>query len=153
MKIKAIVMKTKFIKLFMLFNLLFSFHIAVCQINKQEYQENSTKDTINGVYIPLDLHDCFLQLDKVLMIEQRNQINNLPDKDATRELHNTIGKWIRDNWELWRGSRLLTWFKSKKVAHPDRISAFILKYYYDWLHNDNQYWEEWVSSNSEKLRL
>lgn len=36
------------------------------KLNKQEFKRRQNLEEINGIYIPKDIYDCFLQLDKLL---------------------------------------------------------------------------------------
>ena len=48
--------------------------------------------------------------------------------------HRTIGMWMRNNWGLWRGSRLKQYFNNLGVNHPDDMSAIILTSFWRHLH-------------------
>ena len=51
--------------------------------------------------------------------------------------------WIRNNWGLWGGSRLLKYFKERGITHPDSMSAIILACYYHWLKGNKQVAKDW----------
>ena len=108
------------------------------------YLARFQKDTLNGVYIPKDLKDCFIQLDKILSTKDREQIKNLKGRSETIQFHHNLGLWIRNNWGLWGGSRLQKYLLDKNLNHPDDMSSLILEYYYDWLNNKNENWERWM---------
>ena len=91
----------------------------------REYQLRIEMDSINGVYIPKDIEDCCVQLDKILSEKDKEYI--------LKHLHFGLGMWIRNNWGLWGGSRLQQYFFDKKIDHPDGMSGEILRAYYDWL--------------------
>jgi hypothetical protein len=119
------------------------------EIQKKEEQEQEDlakpdKDTLNGVYIPNNLKDCFIQLDKMLSEKSKTEIKNLKTKKETIKYHLGLGMTLRNSWGLWGGSRLQKYFLDKKVNHPDDISALILEFYYDWLHNKNDDWQKWA---------
>lgn len=97
--------------------------------NKKEVYKS---DTIDCVYIPMDLDDCCVQLDQLLSEEDKEFIKNLPDKKETIKLHMSLGMWIRNNWGLWGGSRLQKYLFDIS-DHPDGMSSIILEHYYDWL--------------------
>lgn len=99
----------------------------------REYQLRIEMDSINGVYIPKDIEDCCVQLDKILSEKDKEYIKGLPKKDDTIDLHFSLGMWIRNNWGLWGGSRLQIYFLKKRINHPDDMSGKILEAYYDWL--------------------
>ena len=107
------------------------------QIEYENYIVKIEKDTINNIYIPKDLEDCFIQLDKLLSDEDKQNIKQLEDRKETIKFHHGLGTWIRNNWGLWGGSRLQRYFIEKNVTHPDAMSALILESYYGWLNNEN----------------
>jgi hypothetical protein len=108
------------------------------------YLAKLDKDSLNGIYIPKDLKDCFLQLDKILTSEDREQIKNLKDRNETINFHHSLGMWIRNNWGLWGGSRLQKYLLEKNLNHPDEMSSLILEFYFDWLNGNNKEWEMWM---------
>ena len=99
----------------------------------REYQLRIEMDSINGVYIPKDIEDCCVQLDKILSEKDKEYIKGLLKEDILKHLHFGLGMWIRNNWGLWGGSRLQQYFFDKKIDHPDGMSGEILRAYYDWL--------------------
>ena len=76
-------------------------------------------------------------------MKDKDEIKNLKNKKETIKYHHTLGMWVRNNWGLWGGSRLQKYFLDKKVNHPDGMSGLILEFYYDWLNNINDDWQEW----------
>ena len=113
------------------------------QNKEKEFQRRLTLDSIEGVYIPKDLQDCFAQLDKILKPVDKKAIRNFKDHMETYSLHMSLGMWIRNNWGLWGGSRLLKYFTDRGVTHPDSMSSVILWYYYDWLKGDKNAGTDW----------
>jgi hypothetical protein len=111
---------------------------------EEEYLAKVQRDTLNGVYVPKDLQDCFLQLDKMLSTKDKTEIKNLKNKQETIKYHHGLGMTLRNSWGLWGGSRLQKYFLDKKVNHPDGMSSLILEYYYDWLNDKNAEWQKWV---------
>ncbi len=108
------------------------------------YISKTEKDSLYGYYIPRDLPDCFIQLDKILSEKDKTEIKHLKDREETIQYHDSHGRWLRNNWGLWGGSRLQKYFFNKKVSHPDDISMLILKFYYDWLNHKNEGWQKWA---------
>ena len=108
----------------------------------KEYQQKLQKDTINGVYIPKNLEDCFIQFDKLLSDEDKQTIKQLRNRKETIQYHHGLGMWLRNNWGLWGGSRLQEYMLNKKIKHPDEMSAIILEFYYDWLNGKNSKWKK-----------
>ena len=104
---------------------------------ENQYKIDIIADSIDGVYIPADIHDCFTELNRLLndstklMIKEKNTAFDLS------EYHMGIGRWMRNNWRLWSGSRLQTYFINKNVKHPDNISGIILFAYSNYLKGEN----------------
>lgn len=42
-------------------------------------------------------------------------------------LHFGLGRWIRNNWGLWGGGELQSWFHEKGIRHADDMSGIILE--------------------------
>lgn len=104
---------------------------------ENQHKINIVADSIDGVYIPKDIYSCCSELDKLLndstklLIKEKNSFSDLA------EYHMGIGRWIRNNWGLWSGSRLQTYFKNKNVKHPDSLSGIILFAYSNYLKGEN----------------
>lgn len=111
------------------------------KLENEEFLKRFDADSINGVYIPRNLEDCFIQLDSLLSSADKEIIKNLPSSAETIKYHYGLGMWIRNNWGLWGGSRLQQYFTNKKIYHPDSMSGIILQYYYDWLNGNNAEWQ------------
>lgn len=110
------------------------------QREDEEYQRRLVADSIDGVYIPRNIEDCFTSLDSILWPKDRKGIINETNRDAMSKYHFGLGMWLRNNWGLWAGSRLQTYMKARGVYHPDNMSGAILEYYYDHLHSQDSAW-------------
>ena len=108
----------------------------------EEYQKKFQLDSINGVYIPKNIKECFLELDKLLSNKEINQIKALKSSSQTGIYHLSIGGWIRNNWGLWGGSRLQTYLHERLKTEPDGMSAKVLELYWEWLNGINKNWEQ-----------
>lgn len=100
-----------------------------------ESDENSEEifknyEYIEGVYIPKNLDETYTELNKLLKRKHKNNLFKNEESEFLTSQHFRLGKYIRNEWGLWRLSRLYLWFKDKGVTHPDDISAIILKYYF-----------------------
>ena len=112
-------------------------------LDEQEaYKNRIIADTINGLYIPKNLEECFLELNKLLKPKDIETIKSLKDRNETIQYHLNFGMWLRNNWGLWGGSRLQQYFIRKGIHHPDEMSSTILQYYYDWLNEQHTAWKE-----------
>ena len=61
----------------------------------------------------------------------------MSETEFTASAHFGMGLWIRNNWRLWSGSRLLKYFNELGIHHPDDMSSIILISYYRKLHNQD----------------
>jgi len=86
------------------------------------------------VYVPKDLDDCFVELKKMLPSKVLNEMQVKTEKEMI-EYHFGLGVWLRNNWGLWGGSRLATYFKKIGLVHPDDMSGLILTTFWRHLHN------------------
>lgn len=87
----------------------------------------------DGIYIPFDLNDCFTQIDGFLCDSENNRIKNVTESEFLSGAHFGFGLWMRNNWGLWRGSRLSKYFNKLGIYHPDDMSSIILVSYHRYL--------------------
>lgn len=91
---------------------------------------DSYKSRIDGNYIPRNLNDAISEIEKQFSDSTKNSIKQMSENDFIAESHFGTGKRIRNNWSLWRKSRLSTYFNKKGVFHPDDMSSIILRSYH-----------------------
>ena len=115
----------------------------------EAYLLRLTADSINGVYIPRDIEDCFLQLDTLLSPRDLQTIRNYESCDKMNNLHFSLGMWIRNNWGLWIGSRLQQYCLKRGLNHPDDMSGKILDLYWDYLHGNHNSWQTFDAVQNE----
>ena len=111
--------------------------------NRAELEKRMTLDTIKGVYIPVNLRECFVELDKLLTEIDKKEMQALSRRDDMIQYHMGLGTWMRNNWGLWAGSRLQKYFADRQVTHPDEMSSVVLYHYYDWLTGRKETWKDW----------
>lgn len=90
-------------------------------------QTKSLKDT---TYIPIDLDDCLQQLDKIFADSSKVKIKEMTEDHFSERMHLDFGMWMRNNWGLWKSSRLSKFFNERGIYHPDDMSGIILDSYY-----------------------
>jgi len=117
--------------------------------NKRAYERRIVADSIDGQYIPANLEECFIELNKILKEKDVETIRQLSSSDETIRYHHGFGMWLRNNWGLWGGSRLQVYLIDRGVNHPDYMSSLILEYYYDWLHNNHDGWKRFDKKGIE----
>ena len=106
-----------------------------------------------GYYIPRDLNDALVELDRIMGDKGRAEVLAAKEQDMAN-YHHGPGTWIRNNWGLWdSNSRLAQYFRKIGARHPDDMSGIILKSYWRKLHNQpidlegqlkyyNDYWDK-----------
>lgn len=105
------------------------------EINKK-YQENILKEEINGTYIPMDMDEAMLELDKLSSPDSKSKIIAGEEAIVTKRLTNGLGKWMIVHWSFVEGSRLSHSIRQMGVTHPEDMSAFIIGSYYRYLKGD-----------------
>jgi Ankyrin repeats (3 copies) len=78
-----------------------------------------------GMYIPKDLDDAFIELQKMLDPRFLAEFRSGTEKELAR-YHFGLGMWMRNNWGLWKASRLADYFERLDIHHPDDMSAIIM---------------------------
>lgn len=109
----------------------------------EEDKVRYTTDSLRGFYIPKDIKDCFLSLDKIYIDSVKEKILKLTEKEYASGNHlNGIGKWMRTNWQLQEGSRLSKYFNELGIYHPEAMSGIIMSTYHRYLREENIVLEE-----------
>ncbi|MDT3404331.1 DUF6794 domain-containing protein [Mucilaginibacter terrae] len=81
-------------------------------------------------YIPKDILQCIAQIDGLWGKELRKEAKHMSEKDFIGITHASYGMWIRNNWGLWKGSRLKLYFSVRGAGFAENISAVIFASYY-----------------------
>jgi hypothetical protein len=84
---------------------------------------------------PTTLEETFIYLDNIFDDTSKYGFMTLPEDVATSRLHFGLGMWIRNNWGLWKGSKLKQYFLDKGIRNPDNMSGIILTSYHRYLNN------------------
>lgn len=97
---------------------------------ERQYQERIKKDILNGVYIPKNLDDVFVQLNKLISPESQTTIKAIPEDSVCILLHRRLGQWMIMNWSFYEGSRLSNYLRSAGITYPDDMADFLLLAYH-----------------------
>lgn len=80
---------------------------------------------------PTNLIEAFNALDVILSPEDKVNVREWGEDRFVAASHHSLGRWLRNNWGLWRGkNKLCKWFKSQGISHPDDMSGIILTSYH-----------------------
>jgi hypothetical protein len=97
---------------------------------EQQYQDRIRKEMLNGVYVPKNLEDAMLELDKRVSPEARLKFKALPEDSVCVIMHNRLGQWMILNWGFYGGSRLSHYLRSAGVTFPDDMADFLILAYH-----------------------
>ncbi|MEM9889166.1 MAG: DUF6794 domain-containing protein [Bacteroidota bacterium] len=112
------------------------FQIRQQRRNKEDKVRFVT-DSLRGIYIPKNLEDCFETLDKIYSDSIKIEITKLTEDEYSSGNHLFgIGIWMRNNWQLWGGSRLSKYFNQIGIYHPDDMSGIIMDSYHRYLRRE-----------------
>ena len=83
--------------------------------------------------IPNNLGQAILKLDKSLSQDDKEYLL----KNGALSVHHSLGRWIRNNWNLWNeeDNELKTNLKKLGYEHPDDMSNYIIEQYIEHLKN------------------
>lgn len=97
---------------------------------EKKYQERIQLERINDVYIPLNLNEAMIELDKLTDKKKAMELLNLPEDSIASKLHFSLGRWMEINWGLEEGSRLSHSLKLRGLSFPDDMEDFIIRCWY-----------------------
>ena len=99
-----------------------------------EINPTEDADSPTGFYIPEDIEDCFTELETMLHPDMIEEMRS-GDEDDMIMYHHGLGRWIRNNWGLWSGSRLFDYLYELGLHHPDDMSDIILHSFWRYLND------------------
>ncbi len=74
----------------------------------------------------------------------------MEEKDFLSRTHFALGMWIRNNWGLWAGSRLATYFDEQGIHHPDDMSGVILRCYYHYIREERVNYQQMLRKERQQ---
>ena len=97
---------------------------------EKNYQKRIKQEYIFGVYIPKDLGDAFIQLNRLVDKDSKDKFKKMPEQQASEKLFFSLGRWITYNWGFYEGSRLSHSIKELGISYPDDMARFIIITYH-----------------------
>jgi hypothetical protein len=76
---------------------------------------------------------CFKQIDSFWDDSTKTKVKNWREDEFSANAHFGLEMWMRNNWQLWCGSRLSKYFNELGIYHSDDISGIISDSYYRYL--------------------
>ena len=121
---------------------------------KEEYKRRLTLEKIDDIYIPKNLYESLTELDRILNFENKKQLIESKDSWQFNSHMGGLGMWIRNNWGINGGSRLLKYFNDRNIGKEmfgnDEISGVIIEQYILWLNGNKNAWKKWEKQNPKK---
>ena len=121
---------------------------------KEEYKRRLTLEKIDDIYIPKNLYESLTELDRILNFENKKQLIESKDSWQFNSHMGGLGMWIRNNWGINGGSRLLKYFNDRNIGKEmfgnDEISGVIIEQYILWLKGNKNAWKKWEKQNPKK---
>ena len=100
-----------------------------------QYQRNIKKSRINGVYIPANLDEAFLELDDLSPEGAKAKFTNAPEDVIATKLHFGLGRWISVYWNFIEGSRYVEYLRQLGLTDPDHMIQFTIVSYHRYKNN------------------
>lgn len=102
------------------------------QISHEErYQKRIKQERLDGVYIPKDLPDAFIQFNKLIEKETQDKFKAVPEEIAIGKLlHMGFGRWISYNYGFREGSRFSIYLNNLGIHHPEDMTRFVMTTYH-----------------------
>ena len=98
---------------------------------EKTYKRRIRQEQLYGVYIPKDLTQAFIELNRKIDKESQAKFKAVPEKVAERKLFFSLGRWIIHNWGFYGGSRLSEYMKTQfDIHHPEDMASFIIIAYH-----------------------
>jgi hypothetical protein len=120
---------------------------------EKQYQDRIKQEKINGVYIPKNLDDAMLQLDKLISPDAQAKVRVVPEDSACMRLHHRMGQWMILNWGFYGGSRLSHYLRSAGVSYPDDMADFLIIAYHRHLNKKPYSIKELATKFKEKRKV
>lgn len=83
--------------------------------------------------IPTNLKEAIQELNKLLSQDDKEYLL----EHGALSVHHSLGRWIRNNWELWNkeNNKLKVNLEKLGYEHPDDMSNYIIEQYIEHLKN------------------
>ena len=95
--------------------------------------KNEDKEEESEIPVPKTVDEAISTLEKILSDEDREYLL----KNGAISMHDSLGRWIRNEWRLWTGSELKDEMMNmnKGLNHPDDMSNYIIEEFIKYWNN------------------
>jgi len=121
---------------------------------RKNYQRRIQKEYLNGVYIPKDVPDAFMQFNQLIDKESKQKFRKVNENTAVTKLHFSLGRWIILNWGFYEGSRLSHYLRTNlEIYHPEDMARFLILTYHRNLNGESLNVKELVEEIQQKQEV
>lgn len=118
-----------------------------------KYERRIKQEHINGTYIPKDLTDVFVQLNRLIDEPSKAKFKAASEEEVVRKLYFSLGRWMSLNWGLYEGSRLSVFLRRLEIYHPDDMVRFLITTYHRNLNRNSLDVKELITDLQDKREL
>ena len=88
------------------------------------------------IKVPTTITEAYEELDKFFAEDPqaKEEFVNLIHAEDVIQYHHGVGRWLRNNWELWSGGALAQYLTGLGVQDPDEMSHRLLEGYWSYCH-------------------
>ncbi len=97
---------------------------------KEKYEWRLRQEVLYGTYIPKDVNEVLLELNKKIDSPSKAKFATLTETEAVTKLFFSLGRWMTHNWGLYEGSRLSKYIQDLGIHHPDDMVRFFIIIYH-----------------------
>ncbi len=119
---------------------------------KDQYQKRIEKEFLYDVYIPKDLTQAFLELNRLISKTDQIKFKQMDEVSAVKKLHFSFGRWMIHNWGFYQGSRFSHYLKKLGIHHPDDMATFVILSYHRNLNRKSLKIKEQIEQIIEKRK-
>lgn len=116
---------------------------------EKRYERRIQQDVLAGTYIPKDLTDVFMELNRLIDKPSKQKFKTASEEEVVHKLYFSLGRWMIVNWGFYGGSRLSVFLNKLGVHHPEEMAKFLIITYHRNLNKNKLDVKELVTSLQE----
>lgn len=93
---------------------------------EERYEWRIKQTKLYGVYIPKDLTDAFVELNKRIDRDSKAKFKDAEEAIVAKKLQFSLGRWMIVNWGFYEGSRLTSFLNKLDLHHPEDMARFVI---------------------------
>ena len=97
---------------------------------QEEYERRTRQQKIGEHYIPADLKDAMVTLDRLTSEESKASYAAQTEDFVVERLYFSFGRWIAIHWGMYDGSRFSRFLQGLGVDQPDGQKELVMRAYH-----------------------